>query len=103
MSQALSPSTGTSKSRKPAAGACPLSQVRAGTSVRIKQLLASPDLCQRLREMGFVEEQRVKLLLQNRQVVCQVCNARFGLSAELADSIWVEPAPGKSRHRPGPA
>jgi ferrous iron transport protein A len=74
-----------------AAAACPLSQVRAGTSVRIKQLCASPELCQRLREMGFCEEQRVKLLLQQRSVVCQVCNVRLGLSNELADTILVEP------------
>lgn len=75
---------------------CPLSKVRAGTSVRIKQLLASPDLCQRLRELGLCEEQRIKLLLRDRSVVCQVCNVRLGLSGRLADSIWVEPlAPEK--------
>ena len=77
----------------PSAGrsACPLSHVRAGTSVRIKELLASPEICQRLRELGFCEEQRVKLVLQDSNVVCQVCNVRLGLSAKLADSIWVEP------------
>jgi hypothetical protein len=37
------------------------------------------------------EEQRIKLLLQDRSVVCQVCNVRLGLSGPLADSIWVEP------------
>ncbi len=75
----------------PRPGYCPLSQVRAGTSVRIKQLLAAPDLCQRLRELGLCEEQRIKLLLQDRSVVCQVCNVRLGLSGPLADAIWVEP------------
>lgn len=77
----------------PPAGSCPcpLSRVRAGTEVRIKQLLASPELCQRLREMGICEEQQVRLLLQNRSVVCEVCNVRLGLSARLADSIVVEP------------
>jgi Fe2+ transport system protein FeoA len=70
-----------------------LSQVRAGTCVRIKQLTAAPDLCQRLREMGFNEEQRIKCVLKNGSVVCQVCNVRLGLSVELADSIWVEPVP----------
>lgn len=75
----------------PAPDCCPLSKVRAGTSVRIKQLLASPDLCQRLRELGLCEEQRIKLLLRDRSVVCQVCNVRLGLSGRLADSIWVEP------------
>ncbi len=67
--------------------------MRAGTSVRIKQLLATPELCQRLRELGLCEEQRIKLLLQDRSVVCQVCNVRLGLCGRLADSIWVEPLP----------
>ena len=74
-----------------ASRACPLSQVRAGTCVRIKQLTGHPDLCQRLREMGFGEEQSIKCVLKNGSVVCQVCNVRLGLSAKLADSIWVEP------------
>lgn len=77
--------------------ACPLSQVRPGTTVRIKQLAASPDLCQRLREMGFGEEQRIKCLLQNHNVICQVCNVRLGLSAKLADSIYVEPLASHKR------
>ncbi len=68
-----------------------MSKVRAGTCVRIKQLLAAPELCHRLRELGLCEEQRIKLLLRDRSVVCQVCNVRLGLSGRLADSIWVEP------------
>lgn len=70
---------------------CPLSKVRAGTSVRIKQLLAAPDVCQRLRELGMCEEQSVRCVLRSHSVVCQVCNMRLGLSSELADAIWVEP------------
>jgi len=72
-------------------GVCPLSKVRAGTAVRIKELAAAPELCQRLREMGFGEEQRIRCLLKNSNVVCQVCNVRLGISAKLADHIWVEP------------
>jgi Fe2+ transport system protein FeoA len=85
--------TASSTCPAPVAGecACPLSRVRAGTAVRIKRLLAAPELCRRLREMGITEEQQVRLLLQNRSVVCEVCNVRLGLSARLADSIWVEP------------
>jgi Fe2+ transport system protein FeoA len=70
---------------------CPLNQVRAGTAVRIKQLSASPDVSHRLREMGFCEEQQVRLLSTRANVICQVCNARLGLSHELARSILVEP------------
>ncbi|PYK98281.1 MAG: hypothetical protein DME19_13080 [Verrucomicrobia bacterium] len=81
---------------KPAKGSeqtfvCPLSKLRAGAACRIKQLSASPEIVHRLREMGFCEEQRVKLLSQHNNVICQVCNVRVGISAELADSIWVEP------------
>jgi ferrous iron transport protein A len=68
-----------------------LSEVRAGTSVRIKELLASPEVCQRLRELGLCEDQRVKLVLQDNHVVCQVCGVRLGLSGKLAERIWVEP------------
>lgn len=63
----------------------------AGTSVRIKHLSASPEVSNRLREMGFCEEQQIRLLSHHNNVICQVCNARLGISSLLADSILVEP------------
>ena len=74
---------------------CPLSKVKAGTVVCIKQLLASPDVTNRLRELGFGEEQRIKLLSRQSNYICQVCNARLGISEKLADSILVEPLSAK--------
>ena len=70
---------------------CPLSKMRVGAACRIKQLSTSPEMARRLRELGFCEEQRVKLLSQQDNVICQVCNVRLGISAELADAILVEP------------
>jgi len=70
---------------------CPLSQIRAGMAVRIKHLAASPEVSHRLREMGFCEDQQIRLLSQQTNVICQVCNVRLGISAQLADSILVEP------------
>ena len=70
---------------------CPLSHVRAGTSVRIKHLSASPEVTHRLREMGFCEEQKIRLLAQQANVICQVCNVRLGISLQLAEKILVEP------------
>jgi Fe2+ transport system protein FeoA len=70
---------------------CPLSTVRAGTSVRIKQLSAPPEIKHRLREMGFCEEQKIRLLAQQANVICQVCNVRLGISTQLAEKILVEP------------
>ena len=72
---------------------CPLNEVRAGTSVRIKQLKATPEITHRLREMGFCEEQRIKLLIKHTNVICQVCNVRLGISQQLAESIRVERLP----------
>lgn len=68
----------------------PLSEIGAGSFVRIKQISASPEVSSRLRELGFCEEQRIKLLSRNPSLICQVCNARLGLSTQLAGLIWVE-------------
>ena len=76
---------------------CPLSQVRAGTAVRIKRLSAPPEVTHRLREMGFCEEQQIRLVSRHVNVICQVCNARLGISQQLAESILVEPLlPGRT-------
>ena len=78
---------------------CPLSRVVAGTAVRIKQLSAPPEVSKRLREMGLGEEQQIRLVSREVNVICQVCNARLGISSQLADNILVEPldAPQKRR------
>ena len=69
---------------------CPLSRVQEGATVCIKQLSTSPEMTDRLREMGFFEEQKIKLVARESSFICQVCNARLGLSSQLADLIWVE-------------
>ncbi|MFO1457955.1 MAG: FeoA family protein [Verrucomicrobiota bacterium] len=68
----------------------PLNRMRAGCVVIIKRLTANAEVNQRLREMGFGEEQRVKVITLQNNVLCQVCNARLGLSAKLAETILVE-------------
>jgi Fe2+ transport system protein FeoA len=68
-----------------------LSRVVAGTAVRIKRLDAPPELTNRLRELGLGEEQEIRLLSRRCTLICQVCNARLGISSELADTILVEP------------
>ena len=75
---------------------CPLSQMEPGAVVCIKQLLTSPDVTDRLRELGFGEEQRIKLLSRQANYICQVCNARLGISEKLAESIMVELLPAKA-------
>jgi len=70
---------------------CPLSRVVAGTAVRIKRVDAPPEVTVRLRELGFCEQQRIKLLSRHPNLICLVCNAPLGISPELADNILVEP------------
>jgi ferrous iron transport protein A len=73
----------------------PLSHAKAGVSVRIKQVSGSPEITSRLREMGFCEEQKIRLISQHTHVICQVCHARLGISKQLAEKIMVEPLTGQ--------
>ncbi len=70
---------------------CPLSHVKAGVEVRVKQLCAGPEVATRLREIGLGEEQIVKLVTGHANIICLVCNARLAISAQLAQLILVEP------------
>jgi Fe2+ transport system protein FeoA len=69
---------------------CPLSRVKAGVAVRIKQLCAAPALQNRLREIGLGEEQVIRLVTSQANFICQVCNARLAISSQLAQMILVE-------------
>lgn len=78
---------------------CPLTAVRAGVAVRIRRLCAAPEVQDRLRELGFCEDQIIRLLASQTHFICQICNARLAISEQLARLIWVEPvtAPATAR------
>ena len=78
---------------------CPLSRVIAGTAVRVKRLGASPEMTHRLRELGLCEEQKIRLLSRQHNLICLVCNARLAISSQLAETILVEPLPSPSQNR----
>ena len=69
---------------------CPLSRVKAGSIVSIKRLPDNPELQDRLRELGFYEDQQIKLVAAESNYICQVCNARLGISRKLAEIILVQ-------------
>jgi len=75
---------------------CPLSRIKAGHIVCIKQLSAPPEVGARLRELGFCEKQKIKLVSRQSDLICQVCNARLGISKRLADAIMVEALPAQT-------
>lgn len=68
-----------------------LSSVRPGASVRVLKLDGQPDVCRRLREMGFGENSVIRCLQSGPQCICMVQHARVGLSSQLARQIFVEP------------
>ena len=70
---------------------CPSSLVRAGVAVRVRKLCARPEMQERLREIGFCEDQVIRLLTSQTNCICQVCNTRLAISAQLAQLIMVEP------------
>lgn len=72
---------------------CPLSRVQVGMVVCIKQLNTAPEMQERLRELGFCEQQRIKLLSRHPNLICLVCNSRLGISEKIADDIMVETLP----------
>ena len=82
---------------------CPLSRVKTGVAVRIKEILAAPGVLHHLREIGLGEEQIVRLLTSQGNFICLVCNARLAISAQLAQLILVEPllAPVKNGREKG--
>jgi Fe2+ transport system protein FeoA len=75
--------------RAPAA-LSPLPRVKAGRTVRIRELCASPEVSCRLREIGLGEGQIIKLVACSANIICQVCNARLALNTKLAQLIMVE-------------
>jgi Fe2+ transport system protein FeoA len=77
---------------------CPLSHVPKGMTVAIQRLSTSPEVSERLRELGFCEKQKIKLLARDSNFICQVCNARLGISPKLAAAIFVKAVPPTHYH-----
>lgn len=67
---------------------CPLTQIEIGEKCRLKEILASPDVETRLKEMGFCKNVEIQVI--TKDFICRVCQSRFGLCPELAGRIIVE-------------
>jgi Fe2+ transport system protein FeoA len=80
---------------------CPLSHIKTGAVVCIRHLSTTPDVTNRLRELGFCEDQKIRLVARQSNYICQVCNARLAISGKLAESIMVEAVPAPQPHFAG--
>lgn len=83
--------------REPAS--CSLAHADTGAVLRVRELTAPAEVAIRLRELGFCEQQRIRVLSKHTNIICQVCNVRLGISKDLARMIVVEPVTAKP-HRP---
>ena len=67
-----------------------LSEISLNAQCAIQSLLASPETCQRLREIGLYERTLVRLVARtSSQIICELHNTRIGLHNRVADAILV--------------
>lgn len=62
-----------------------------GKKMQLHALNTKPEVCQRLREMGFCESAQVIKLSSGSNLICQVCGVRLALSRELGNCIMLKP------------
>ncbi len=68
----------------------PLTEIALGKKATIRQLTSQPELCTRLRELGFCENAVVRCVNRaSGSIICEVCNTRVGLNHLIASSIYV--------------
>ena len=67
-----------------------LTELPNGAAGRVCELSGQDEVCQRLREMGFVESIIIERISGQGTLLCQVGNTRVGLSEGAAQHILVE-------------
>ena len=69
-----------------------LTKIPDGRFVRIDRLQSEPDICFRLREMGFCENAIIRMVVNGEgNLICEVCNTRIGINHSIALDIIVIP------------
>jgi ferrous iron transport protein A len=68
-----------------------LTDLPAGTAGRVCELAGEPEVCVRLREIGFCESAVIEKIAGKRMLICQLCETRIALSDAAASYILVEP------------
>ncbi len=66
-----------------------LNQVEANRDFRIS-VLKGPSR-DRLRDLGFCEDMKIRKLSGGRNLICSVSGTRLAISKELADQVFVSP------------
>jgi ferrous iron transport protein A len=69
----------------------PLTELPVGKAAKVWALDGEPNLCSRLREIGFCESASVERVSGRETLLCQLCGTRIALSSGAAAHIVVEP------------
>ena len=67
-----------------------LCEARIGVRLRVRGLKGRPEVCQRLREMGFCEYAELDKLADHGALICRICGTRVAVSRRLGKEILVE-------------
>ncbi len=67
-----------------------LTELPVGAAGRVCELAGQPELCQRLREIGFCESAVIEKISGEKTLICQLCQTRIALSDRAAQHIVVE-------------
>lgn len=67
-----------------------LTDLPVGAAGRVCELAGQPELCQRLREIGFCESAVIEKVSGEKTLICQLCQTRIALSDRAARHIVVE-------------
>lgn len=69
-----------------------LTEAPVGKYFRIYDLQSTPEICHRLRELGFYENAIIRCMSNSEShLICEVCNTRFGLNEHIAKGIFIVP------------
>ncbi len=68
----------------------PLTELPVGAAGRVCELDGQPELCQRLREIGFCESAVIEKIAGEKTLICLLCSTRIALSDRAAQHIVVE-------------
>jgi ferrous iron transport protein A len=67
-----------------------LTELPIGATGRVCALAGEPNVCARLRELGFCESAVIERISGRKTLLCQICGTRIALSDRTADHIVVE-------------
>ena len=75
-----------------------LSELPVGSDCVVDDIDSAPEICQRLREIGFSKDTVVRTVVKNSsRLICEVRNTRIGLHRRVAQKILIRTRPTTAR------